>query len=115
MTAATTEVEVKALARQLRCDIGVTGPRSRVRGGAFYQVGYIANNRRWAAPEWPHSVVVATLGMARAYNTGRLSVAAQRHIDGLSPWRTCTLIAEVAVHCHVLADVPDYLNRHRAA
>lgn len=104
---ATDTTDAKALAAWLRDRIGVTGPRSKVLTGAF---GYLNLLAGYGDVEgWPYAATTALHGIAWARQTGRLDGTVELAIRGLSDWQVCTLVAEVAVACPAMGDVPRFL------
>jgi hypothetical protein len=104
--------DAKALAVHLRASLGLKGSRSRHYAGALRHIamecGYGDRD------DWPYAVTVAMLGIEHALNTGRVSGQVRAEILGLSDWRACGLVADIAVACENIGDVPGYLNRRFA-
>lgn len=107
-----TTTEAKALARQLRTDLGVTGPRSKILCGAYHQLATLVG---YGDMDWPHSIDTAMYGISDARTTGRLSGVIEYKLRALSDWQWCSLVADVAAACPVTADVPRYLIERFAA
>lgn len=108
------KVTAAAIAQQLRKDLGITSPRhkARVNGKVAYigAWGIIALRCVPAsASPWPAEVTTAMYGLDWAHRTGRLNWWVDRHIQKLSDWKLCELIADIAVACTVMGEVPEYL------
>lgn len=95
----------KALAANLRDELGITGPRTKLRFGAW-------NLFATSVEDWPDKVQTALYGIDYARRTGRLPGATNVRLRHLSDWQMCNLIADVATSCQVIGEVPAYLNRH---
>lgn len=104
-------IDAKALAAQLRADMGITGSRSKVPGGAYAKIARLIG---YGDMGWPHAVTVAMLGIAHATLTGRLDHTITDQIRGLSDWQMCTLVADVAANCNVQGEVSSYLIQRYA-
>lgn len=99
----------KALAAQLRADLGITGPRSKVRHGSAWNV--IAIRCVYPDSPWPYEVTTAMYGIDWARRSGRIDCWVEEYLRGLSDWQWCSLIADVAVSCRVSGEVPEYFVR----
>lgn len=108
--------DTKALAAQLRANLGITGPRSKLPMknvtapqllGSFYYHGH--------GDETAQRVANALHGIEYAVSTGRLSGTTILYMRNLSPWSWCTLVAQIATGCRTTSEVWHYLNDHLAA
>jgi len=102
----------KALATTIRKSISLHRRATSVPGGAWKTIGTQARNTR---EDWGWSVYTAIQGVAYAVNTGRVSGATSITIRELSDWDKCALVADIALACRVMGDVPRYLNKRFAA
>lgn len=96
----------KTLASQLRAEIGVKGPRTKVAAGAFQRLAMIGLD---SLSPFPYEVTAALYGVSDAVGTGRLSGRIVEKIKGLSDWQMCNLVAEIATNCAVSGEVSAFL------
>ena len=94
----------KTLAAELRAELDITGPRTKLRFGAWNILAVRVN-------DLPHQVATALYGIDYARRTGRLPGTTNLKLRDLSDWQWCNLLAEVATACKVQGEVPAYLNR----
>jgi hypothetical protein len=106
--------DVRALAVKIRRRIR-PHRRSTALPNVWHLIGVLAEgDLRNPEPYWPHSVDTAIQGIAWAVNSGRVSSPIARAIKDLSAWDACELVAEVALACDVIGQVPQYLIRRFA-
>lgn len=110
-------VEAKALASNIRKRIrlyrrATVLPSGTAWQGSFRVIGLLAESNAYG---WFGQVDTAVQGIAYAINTGRVSGTVAQAIRDLSDWDVCALIAETALACTVIGEVPQYLIKRFAA
>lgn len=107
--------ESKALATKLRKEIRVHRRATVLPVSVWRSIGERVHPNGNDALGWPASVYAAVHGTAYAINTGRVSGSTAQAIRELSDWDKCALVADIALACRVIGDVPRYLNQRFAA
>lgn len=108
--ATTTSPTAKALAADLRAQLGLKNSRSKcTAASAFTVLGIRVNDA-----DMPEPVRQALYGIAWARRTGRVSLVVEEMFQGLSDWQWCAVIADVAASpgCSrgISGEVPYYLE-----
>jgi len=111
----TKTAEAKALATKLRKGIRVHRRATVLPVSVWRAIGERVYPNGNDTLGWPASVYAAVHGTAYAVNTGRVSGATAQSIRELSDWDKCSLVADIALACRVIGDVPRYLNQRFAA
>lgn len=112
----TRAAEARALAMKIRKGIPLYRRSTVLPNGPWRVIAFVAEaqeRRDWFG--WPQSVDTAIQGIGYALNTGRVGGSAALAIREMSDWDKCELVAEVALSCRVIGEVPAYLNQRFAA
>lgn len=111
--------DAKTLAAQLRANLSITGPRSKVRlvGSAVPTTLLVPELLAdyHSGRDGDARVRGALQGIDYAISTARISGTTDLYLRNLTPWSWCNLIADVAVTCTTTRQVTQYLNDKIAA